>query len=353
MSKSASVIPIPLERAVLELVRKGGAKASWHWVGTRLPLYDVPSQPDALTTLKALRDQGWLEERDAGGGLDRWSLTARGLGRLEELERAGSPAAGPLGAAELEVLLTALRGGVASAITALMPFADDGPTMVAVLQQVLAADVALAERVAFGGAMLPHAERTAFARGLARDVRADVRRALFTAWAAARMDVPGQAARVLPDAEWDDLLRQGLLDADATVRAAAAALAFASDRGLTLRAELLANVDAAERPPRFWAILALGADRDAASLARLREIIDEQDPLFAAAAVRALAARPDGHERWLAALTDERPDVQGAAVFALAEVAVAVLPARLAVVAMTGRPSVQAALGAYRARNGG
>lgn len=354
MASSGSLAQISpsLERAVLALVRAGQPNASWHWLATRLPLYDVPLVPDVLTVLEALRERGLVMDQIIGGGLDAWSLTDAGRARLEALESVEAlKDSGPLSAAELAQLTAALRGGAQATIAALMPYADDGAKMRAVLQRALASDHGLAERVAFGAAMLPASERAVFANELAVDPRPSVRAALFSAWAPARKDIPGEAVRVLSDRDWDALLRRGLSDAEVEVRSAAAALTFASDAGGGLVDELMACLRAPVRELRYWAILSLGAAGDAPSLEALERFAGDREPMLAAAAVRALAARRDGHERWLAALGDPRADVYQAAVFALAEVAVALAPEHVERIERDARAAVQAALSAYRARS--
>lgn len=344
--EAAVEVPDALERRLLELVQAGGGNASWHWLATRLPAPGVPLQPDMMVALRALRARGLVEHEPTGGGMDRWEITAAGTARLDEL----TPTIGPLTGAQLEPLLAALRGPAQERIAALIPFLDDGALMSGVLRQVLAADAELAPQVAFGASLLPQELRPAFARELLADARASVREAVFRAWCPARMDVPGQALRVLPDADWDELLRRGLTDPEPAVRGAAAALAFASDAGGALVDELVAVLEVEPREPRFWAALALGAARDARSRDVLVGLVDGHDLLCAAAAVRALAARPDGRARWLAAIDDLRADVHQAAVFALAEVATDLSDEEVAALERDGRAPVQGALRAYHAR---
>jgi hypothetical protein len=349
---SAVAVPVALERALLMLVDQGGGAASWHWLATRLPLHEVPLVPDAMTALKALRARGLVGDRPAPSGakgMDAWSITGTGRARLAELARLLA-VPGPLEPGQLAALLDAMRGPIDGAIRAFAPLADDGPRMAGALRQVLAVDAGTAERVAFGASIVDVPARAAFARELAMDPRASVRLALFETWAPPQVAVAGTGHRALADdAAWDGLLALGLADADKAVRAAAAKLAFATDRGATLTAALAA-ITADGDEGAHWALLALGAARDAGSLARLHELVDGMDRLLAAAAVRALAARPDGHERWLLALADLRVDVHQAAAFALANVATNVADERLRVIERDGRSLVQHALAAYRAR---
>jgi hypothetical protein len=338
-------IPPILARTVLELVRDGGGMAGWHWLAARLPRQGVPLRPDLMKVLHAFRARGLVASREVSPGKEVWVITTAGQAHLAELSRPG-----PLTEEGLAQVLADLRSGGAAGIAALIPFAGDSLQLWGVLRQVLAADIGLAEAVAFGGSLLPASDRGAFARELLDDPREPVRVAFFRAWLPARVDIPGQAVRIWPDDVADDLLRRGLTDVSMSVRAAAAALAFASDRGASLVGELVTQLGAPERELRFWSILALGSAVDELSRAMLERIVDDPEPRFAAAAVRALAARRDGRVRWLAALGDERSEVQSAAVFALAEVALDLSPDEIAQLARDPRPDVQAALARFHAR---
>jgi hypothetical protein len=72
------MIPEVLVRAVLELVRAGGGRASWYTLGSRLPLLDVPLDPDVMTVLRELRARGWVTRTLVGGGMDAWGSPPRG-----------------------------------------------------------------------------------------------------------------------------------------------------------------------------------------------------------------------------------------------------------------------------------
>jgi hypothetical protein len=205
---------------------------------------------------------------------------------------------------------------------------------------------------------LPAASRQRILPRVARDPRPSVRRALFHEWAPEVLEVPRPGSALLPDAEWHHLLRTALEDDDADVRAAAAALAFDSGHAGELAAELLRGLDAAgarDREPAWPLVLALGQARDGDSLQRLVAIAAGPDEPLAAAAVRALAARPDGRAAWQAAFSDARAEVRGAALFALARVVERVEPEQLAEVeqaALAHEPSqlVAQALSACRQR---
>src|SRR5690606_36963946 len=131
-------------------------KASWRWLATHLPRYDVPSTPDLLTALKALQSVGFMRRQELDNGMDRWSLSDEGRRRLVQLQTSlVRQPSGPLTRSELAALLSALRAGPEQAVSAFIPHAHDGVRMSAILRQALEADASLAAQVAFDGAMLP------------------------------------------------------------------------------------------------------------------------------------------------------------------------------------------------------
>jgi hypothetical protein len=329
-----------LERAVLRLVRDGRGRASWHSLATRLPSFPVPLVPDVMTVLKDLLVRGLVSRVLRDGGMDAWAITAAGHAYLD----------GQLDAGALARFLAALRADAVTATRAVLPFVDDGPRMRAVLRQALGADATAAEAVARVALFLPQDERGPFARELLDDARSAVRAALFRAWSPVRSDVPGNALPTVSDAELDGLLRRGLTDPSPDVREAAAMLTFLAARGEQLVGELTANARAPERHLRWWSILALGRATDPGSLVLLSELVVGPDLAFAAAAVRALGARRDGHGVWLSGLHDPRPDVRDAAIFALRTVVTDLTERDLAAIAGDRRPAVRAAFAVYQAR---
>jgi hypothetical protein len=337
------------ERGVLELVRDGGEQASWYWLAKRVPLRGLPLVPDVMTVLKELRARGLVADRELGDGMDRWWLTPAGEAAL-----AGAAAprtAGPLDARRLAALIAALRGDVLTTMQAVQPMAGDSVGLWQALRQAVAADEATALNAATASVMLRDADRGPFLRELAADPRPAVRAAVFDAFAPPRVETAGEAVRFLPDDELDELLRGGLTDRDRGVRALAAKLAFAANRGAHLLGELTVQLDAPERELRWWSILALGGARDPLSGELLARILGEDDEMMAAAAVRALAARPDGRRAHLAALDDPRRAIADAAIFALGRVATGIPPERLAALASDARPAIRDAVAAYLRRN--
>jgi len=342
-----TAIPETLERTLLQLVRDGGEKASWHWLATRLPSYDVPLVPDMMVALKDMKARGLVTQTVVGGGMDRWALTPAGDARLD-----GKPVApGPLDGPALQKFIAALHGGQRSTLEAVRPWFARGLELWAILRQVLAS-TADAQRVAEVALFLPESERGAFARELLDDARPAVREALFRAWTPVRTDVPGKPLPTVPDAELDEMLRRGLTDRASGVREAAAGLAFLAVRGAALVGELVAALGAPEGAVRWWAILALGGASDPLSLELLVGYVAGDNLAEAAAAIRALGQRLDGHAHWRAGLTDPRADVQSAAIFALATVVTGLDAGTVAELARDPRGPVQAALAAYRARTG-
>ena len=330
--------PEVLERTVLRMVRAGGGQASWHLLATQLPSLDAP--PDLVVVLQDLKERGLVTQTPVGGATDRWAITPAGEAHLE-----GQVAPkGPLAADQLARLVAAVHAGPQATLQALRPFFGDGLRLWAVLRQLLAANPADAQRIAEAGLFLPETERGPFARELLDDPRVEVRVALFRAWTPARQDVPGHPLPTVPDAELDDLLRRGLTDHSLDVREAAAALAFLAIRGAQLVGEIVVNLGAPESRLRWWSILALGGARDPISRELLIDLAKGEEPSEACAAIRALGQRPDGHEVWFRALTDPRPDVRDAAVFALATIVPTLTEEELAVLVVDPREPVQQAL---------
>jgi hypothetical protein len=202
----------------------------------------------------------------------------------------GRASGGSLAADELKAFTAALRAGGPDRMRVIAPFAHDGLKLWAALRQALADDPNAAGAVAAASLFLPATELGPFARELMDDPRDEVRAALFRAWSPAEDDVPAPPPHV-PDADLDDLLRSGLTDPSAEVRAAAARLAFLAHRGAGLTGELVVNLEAPERELRRWTILALGGATDLVSLDLLTQLAGGEDLAAAAAAVRALGAR--------------------------------------------------------------
>lgn len=338
------MIPPALERGVLALVRDGGGRASWHWLETRVPLAGLPLDPDALTVLKHLQARGLVTREIVPGGMDRWAITPAG----EAMLAAPARAAGPDQPGEL---LAALRQNIVVAMPVLLRRAADPLALWGELRDAVAADPSVAVNAALGSMVLGHAECGAFLRELLADPRPEIRGAVFDAFAPPDTDTPGTAVRGVADDRLDDMLRAGLLDPAPSVRALAARLAFAAERGESVLGELMVNLEAPERDLRWWAVLALGAARDALSLDHLSQLAAGDDLMLAGAAVRALAARPDGRRTWFAALSDPRPGIGEAATFALERVASGLDPTDLNRLDRDPRPEVQNALAAYRARS--
>lgn len=326
-----------LERGLLRLVRDGGDKASWHWIATRVPLAGLPVELDALATLKGLAGRGLLARADVGGGMDRWTLTPAGEAMLDAPE---------------DAVLELLRADIVTALRGLMPRAGDPLRLWESLRRAVEADPSVAANAARAVLLFEEADRGTFLRELLSDARPEVRAAAYSAIVPPRVEVAGEAVHVVPETMLDDLVRQGLLDPDRSVRSEAARTAFAAGRGAAVLGELVANMEAPERDLRWWVTLALGGARDAISLAQLERLASGDDLRLAGAAVRALAARPDGHTAWLAALRDPRLEIWPTAAFALERVATGVDPSALSELEGDPRPEVQAALAAYRARNG-
>lgn len=256
---------------------------------------------------------------------------------------------------EREAFRAALRGSFVEIVRFLIPRVDAPEPLEAELLAALGDDETLAPGVGKAILALPSASRQRLLPIAARDTRAAVRRALFREWAPEQLEVPRENSALLPPPEWRALLKSTLGDDDLDVRRSAAALAFDSGAAGELAAELLLALDG-DRDLAWRALLGLGQARDAASLQHLVAVARGEDGSLAAAAVRALAARTDGHAAWLAAFADARSEVRSAALFGLARVAGRLDPVQLAELeqaALQHEPPdiVRQALSAYRRRH--
>jgi hypothetical protein len=336
------------ERAMLGLIRAGGDKASWYWIGQRASGVMSPAI-DCQALLGGLRERGLVTQTPTGGGMDRWRLTATGAAVLD-----GTLPAGPLAPPALLALIAALRKGIVTASPLLMGLARSSPEKVlGALRQVSATEPDVAGNTALSAMCLPPDRRMWYLGELLADPRAPVRAGVFDAFSQPQAEVEGDCLLPVPAADMDVLLRQGLLDPDTSVRIVAAKLAFAAARGAAMTGELMVNAAAPEHVLRHWVLLALGSARDPLTLGLLREAAAGELPGYAQCALRALAARPDGRDVWLAALGDPRPHMVEAVVFGLRRVVVGLPRGVVDWLAADRRPEVQAALASYRARNAG
>jgi hypothetical protein len=244
----------------------------------------------------------------------------------------------------------ALRGDIISAMRALLPLVEADPAaLLSDLRAAVAAEPTLTINAVIASTALDPATCAVFVRALLGDPRATVRRGFFEAFAPLHVAVPVPVVKPVPDPALDEMLRQGLLDPDGGVRTAAARYTFAAARGAQVLGELLVNLQAPEPELRWWVVLALGQARDPLSLDQLEQLMAGDDAAFASAAVRALAARPDGHATWIAAFTDPRPGMRETALFALRQVATGVSDEHLAVLAADPGQDIQDALTSSRA----
>ncbi len=335
------------ELALLRLVDRGGGEAGWHELETKLARLAVPRRPGMMAMLKELETAGLVRSTARAGKSEAWALTDKGTRFLEEAARHGWP----LGPLEAETLAQALAADLPQKLAAIRPFMEDRPRLAAVLRQLLTSG-ADPEKLAYAAQYLDEPQRVALAREWRADPRPEVRSALFRAWAPVDRDVPGRGWRSLPEDEWDAHLREGLLDPDRRVRENAAVLAYGTNRGAAVVGELLANVGAPEPALRAWAVLALGSADDAISRDVLQGLLAGEDEDLASAAVRALAARPDGHPDWLRALDDARDKVRTTAMFALAHIVSGLTAEEVSRLEHDTRAQVREAAGLYRARDG-
>lgn len=219
------------------------------------------------------------------------------------------------------------------------------------LMQMLEFLPSSAAAVVSGLLYLPLVRREARILELAADPREYVRHALFRKLAPPRLERPGGSWSPLSTGRLDELLRRGASDSSALVREAAAALAFGTARGDALSDLLLGELPSASERHRCVVLHALGTARDAASLAALEGSLDAGSLAESAAAVRALACRPDGSSALVGAFEDARGGVRAAAVDALATLATGLPDELLTELEERGAPDdLRAAIRAYRGR---
>jgi hypothetical protein len=329
-----------VERAVLQILEPGAL--GWHEIAVRLGTLDVPRGHDLMAVLKGLRTRGFVINVRTEGGSDRWQLTDPGRALL-------APAAPQDG------LIAALRGGPSEVISRYKALLSDDAAYEAELRRLLRERPDAIDAVAQGLQLLPEELRARFARELWTSPAANVRRALYRVLEPLRLEVQGTGWKALPDGEWDAFVGAGLDDSDAEVRRIAAALVFSTAAGSCFVEDLLLLVSRGELETpatRETVLLALGSAHDRDSLAALRAAAAGQDLQLAGAAVRALAARPDGKAEALKALEDPSEAVRAAAEFALAKVMTGLEPAELAALDACARtsPSLKEALARYRQR---
>jgi PadR family transcriptional regulator PadR len=77
-----------LELVLLQLIKKGQGKWSWYELANALSRRDVPREPDMMTVLKHLLDQGLVKRYiESGSPRDQWELTSDGEKMLELMFR--------------------------------------------------------------------------------------------------------------------------------------------------------------------------------------------------------------------------------------------------------------------------
>ncbi len=308
-------LPEPLrgsrELSLLDLAEESGGRWDTAGVGEHLARLDASLAPGSDATLAALGSRGLAVAVPRNDARQGWILTLEGHEVLTDCRRY----AWPLGPGELESFLSDLHGK------------ESGPSVAPETRFRSTSQRAKAlQQVAL---LAPGSDVGREVWRMVDDADPAVRLALFEALAPPRPDpdggnddwaAQGQGGMCLPAYAWDAILRAGLRDATPRVREAAAALTYATARGASLVGELLAQLTAAEPGLCRWSALALGSAADAESRAALEKLLTGNDPELAAAAVRALAARPDGRDAWRRSLTDDRPTVSWAARLALEQV---------------------------------
>jgi hypothetical protein len=341
------------ELAFLRIVADKTGEVGWHAIETQMSRLDVPFQPSAVELGRRLEAVGMtrLVER-AGFTHGAYEITDLGRTFVRDAERN----TWPLGPTEAAELAHALSRPLSEAIAAFAPMMADAARCARALQQLLVAGLAN-DAIAYLSQLLLAPERWSVGVAFATDSRPEVRLALFRAWggpgegidAQARFKPPGPVLEWHSDWTFVELLQIGLADPAVEVRDAAARLAYATQSGALVATELLA--DLASPQPSVWSAAALGPARDPASLAILRALVRGGDEAFAAAAVRALAGRPDGHGDLVAAARDARTHVRWVAAMSFGMIALGMSADDLAAITRDPTPDLNTALSYYRSRN--
>jgi hypothetical protein len=232
----------------------------------------------------------------------------------------------------------------------------DAPLAEQVLRKLRDLDLDEEASAIMGAAFLPAARDEAFLLESASHRREEVRFTLFRLLARNRhLPDPGSLKPNLPAEVTDAILRAGVTDASPRVRQRAVAYAYGLGRVASVKPQLVSalNVPDPDPPSRAYMLLAFGVLDDAETLALLVRGLESGTPEEMNAAVWALARRPDGVARALAAVEDPRPALRPEAIGAIMHVSAPLTDEQLAWLASTDRaPEARAAVEAYRRRKG-
>lgn len=163
------------EVAILRLIARHGAEASWYRLERELSVLPVPPAPNMMQVLKQLAEAGLVSREARDGGMDAWALTEAGARWLVEAARREWPL-GPLEAEELarQIAPATLSGEV------LRRFSELGARRPAALRQLLALDASPAAVARLAQGLDDTAWRQLFAE-LQRDPLEGATRAAFEA----------------------------------------------------------------------------------------------------------------------------------------------------------------------------
>ncbi len=209
---------------------------------------------------------------------------------------------------------------------ALMPLVrDDAARAEHVLRVLRDRDIDEDASAIAGAAFLPGGRNEAFLLECARHRREDVRFTLFKMLSSSRaLPDPGSLATGFSDDTITRLLRAGITDPSPRVRERAVAYGYGIGRVAAVRAELVAALSPATLNPdetcRAYELLALGVLDGADTLAVLTRAFEHGSAAEVTAATWALARRPDGIARVVAAVEDPRPEVRPEAIGAIMHV---------------------------------
>lgn len=190
--------------------------------------------------------------------------------------------------------------------------------------------------VAINGAIVLAPEKYApMILRIARDPRPEIRERLYTILGRGQSLVPPGSLkwRDLTVGDMTELLRLGIRDAAAAVRARAIAVGYGYGAVNLVLEDIVEAVRDPELEVRRYALVALGLASDVATRSILLARLEHGDQAEAASAIWALARRNDGIASVLALIGDGRPWVLSEVLGAIKEVSVPLTDEELAALA--------------------
>jgi HEAT repeat protein len=179
----------------------------------------------------------------------------------------------------------------------------------------------IAEPLATAVLALPVPRRDSCLLRLAEHPDESIRAAAFRVLTPMRFAYPGEFRKLVASAS--ELLSIGSMDSSPEVRQCIAGCAFGLGQAQPVEGHLLEELKHTTNIGyRILCILALGGANGELSRNYLTDLIETGPPREGAAAVRALAARSDGHAALLSSLEGKCEEVRAAALFALSNIVI-------------------------------